>query len=65
MTDVTDTSTDTEGPVDAGLRGQGWAAVAVFAAIVAVVVLTFAFSTHNTPMSVDGERATYSQYAED
>lgn len=58
MTDSVVTST--EAPADAGLRGQGLAVVAVLAAIIAVVVLTFSFSTHNTRMSIDGDRATYS-----
>ena len=64
MTDAPD-ATPTEAPVDAGLRGQAWAAVAVFASIIAVVVLTFSFSTHNTPMSIDGDRSTYSSQLED
>ena len=59
------TSTSTDGAADAGLRGQAWAIVITLAAIIAVVVLTFAFSTHNTPMSIDGDRATFSGELED
>ena len=62
----TSTSTDgADGPADAGLRGQAWAIVITLAAIIAVVVLTFSFSTHNTPMSIDGDRATFSGELED
>jgi hypothetical protein len=34
--------------------------VAVFTAIIALVVITLAYSTVNTPISVDGKKAQYS-----
>lgn len=62
---MTDAPAPTEAPVGAGLRGQALAVVAALAAIIVIVVVTLAFSTSNTPMSVDGDRATYSSDLEE
>ena len=59
------TETSTDAPAGDGLRGQALAIVLTLGAIIAVVVLTFSFSTHNTNMSVDGDRATFSHNLED
>jgi hypothetical protein len=49
-----------ESPTDAGSRAQGLVVVATLAGIVVLVMLLMAFSTTNTPMSVDGKKAVYS-----
>ena len=51
---------ETESPTDASSRMLGLVAVAVLTAIVALVVVLMAFSTTNTPMSVNGDKAVYS-----
>lgn len=51
---------DRESPTDAGSRAQGLAVVAVLTLIVCLVVVLMAFSTTNTPMSIDGKKAIYS-----
>ncbi len=51
-----------EGPVDEGSRRLGWAVVAVLTVIIGLVVVVMAFSTVNTPMSVDGDQNTRSQW---
>ena len=43
-------------------RAQALVVVAVFAAIIALVVITLSYSTVNTPFSVDGDKAQYSHY---
>lgn len=52
---------DRESPTDAGSRALGLVVVAVLTLIVALVVILMAFSTTNTPISVDGDKATYSR----
>lgn len=52
----------TETPPDAGLRAQGWTAVIVLTALIVGICVLMAFSTSNTPHSVDGDRAEYSRY---
>lgn len=54
-----------EGPVDEASRRLGWVVVAVLGAIMALVVILLSFSTVNTPMSVDGDENTRSQWFED
>ena len=54
-----------ESPVDEGSRRMGLVAVAALGVIIAGVVILMAFSTINTPMSVDGDRATYSHNLDD
>ena len=49
-----------ESPTDPATRALGLVVVAVLSVIVLVVMLLLAFSTTNTPMSVDGKAATYS-----
>lgn len=51
-----------EGPVDEGSRRLGLVVVAVLTVIIALVVILMAFSTVNTPMSVDGGQSTESQW---
>ena len=41
-------------------RAPAWVVVAVFAAIIALVVVTLSYSTVNTPFSIDGKKAQYS-----
>ena len=43
-------------------RAQAWVVVAVFTAIIALVVVTLSYSTVNTPFSVDGKKSEYSHY---
>ncbi|MBW3644880.1 MAG: hypothetical protein KY441_05180 [Actinobacteria bacterium] len=50
-----------EEPAPATFR-QGVVAVAVLAVIAAIIILNLAFSTANTPSSVDGRTATTSQH---
>jgi len=54
-----------EGPVDEGSRRLGLVVVAVLAVIIGLVVVVMAFSTVNTPMSVDGDANEHSQWVED
>ena len=54
-----------EGPVDEGSRRMGWVVVAVLGVIIAGIVILMAFSTVNTPMSVDGDANLHSQWVED
>jgi hypothetical protein len=54
----------TEAPHDAGLKAQGWVVAVVLAAIIGVVCLLMAFSTTNTPHSIDGDSARYSKYVQ-
>ncbi|HEX4906309.1 MAG TPA: hypothetical protein VFU93_12715 [Acidimicrobiales bacterium] len=54
-----------EGPVDEGSRRLGWVVVAVLGVIIAGIVILMAFSTVNTPMSVDGDANQHSQWVED
>lgn len=54
-----------EGPVDEGSRRLGWVVVAVLGVIIAGIVILMAFSTVNTPMSVDGDANEHSQWVED
>ena len=54
-----------EGPVDEGSRRMGWVVVAVLGVIIAGIVILMAFSTVNTPMSVDGDANEHSQWVED
>lgn len=49
-----------ESPTDAASRALGLVVVAVLALIVALVIILMAFSTTNTPMSVNGKKAIYS-----
>ena len=51
----------TELPPTPALRAQAWLAVAVLTAIMVAVMLLMAFSTRNTPMSIDGDKAQYSR----
>ena len=44
---------------------MGWVAVAVLSVIIAGIVILMSFSTVNTPMSVDGDKNTESQWFED
>jgi hypothetical protein len=50
--------------MDQGARRLGIVAVAVLTAIVAAVVILMCFSTINTPMSINGDRAQYSHNLE-
>ena len=53
-----------EAPVEEGARRLGIVAVAVLTAIIAGIVILMCFSTVNTPMSVDGDRAEFSHNLE-
>ena len=44
---------------------MGWVVVAVLGVIIAGIVILMAFSTVNTPMSVDGDANEHSQWVED
>jgi hypothetical protein len=46
-------------------KAQAWVVVAVMTAIVALVVVTLSYSTVNTPISVDGDKAQHSQFIDD
>ena len=52
--------TERESPTESASRAQGLVVVAVLTLIVTLVMLLMAFSTTNTPMSVDGKKAVYS-----
>ena len=54
-----------EAPIDEGSRRLGLVAVAVLGVIIAGIVILMAFSTANTPMSVDGDKNVESQWYED
>jgi hypothetical protein len=56
---------DYEAPVDQGSRRMGLVAVAVLGVIIAFTVVLMAFSTVNTPMSVDADANLHSQWIED
>lgn len=51
-----------EGPVDEGSRRLGLVVVAALTVIIGLVMVIMAFSTVNTPMSVDGDENTESQW---
>ena len=53
-----------EGPVDEASRRLGLVAVAVLGVIIAAIVIVMAYSTVNTPMSVDGDANLHSQWIE-
>lgn len=54
----------TESPTDPASRAIGLVLAIALAAIVGFIMILMAFSTTNTPMSVDGDRATYSHNLE-
>lgn len=43
-------------------NAPAWVAVAVLGAIIALVVITLAYSTINTPFSIDGHKAEHSHW---
>lgn len=51
-----------EADVEPGVRAQGFALVAVLVVLIAFVSILMAFSTSNTPHSVDGDKAEYSRW---
>lgn len=51
-----------EGPVDEGSRRLGLVVVAVLTIVIGLFMVIMAFSTVNTPMSVDGGENTESQW---
>ncbi|HVM55133.1 MAG TPA: hypothetical protein VM262_18250 [Acidimicrobiales bacterium] len=53
-----------EAPVDPANRSLGFVLVVVLSAIIAIVCIVMAFSTVNTPHSIDGDRNIYSQWIE-
>jgi len=53
-----------EAPVDAADRSLGIVLVAVLGVIIVFVCIFMAFSTLNTPHSIDGDSNTYSQWVE-
>jgi hypothetical protein len=44
--------------------GSAWLVVLVIGIVAGLVLITFAFSTNNTPASVDGTTATTSQFVD-
>jgi len=56
---------DYEAPVDPANRSLGIVLVAVLTVIAVFVCILMAFSTLNTPHSIDGDSNTYSQWVED
>ena len=54
-----------EAPVDPAARSLGLVVAITLGVIIAFVCILMAFSTLNTPHSIDGDGNTYSQWVED